>query len=170
MSLREIKARARRDLHEGMKVPAFYYPPKSPLPVSGFVRVHSKFDALGGVAGTSFEYAERREIKPKLVFWRSEINPVREAVVMISSAEGYRLNTIDPRDGDTVTAFVTLLNAKELATFIAPDQGSVAGGDLQLPGLAGYVPDTGMMPGLSFDGEVLFFITAFGSVELPSFG
>lgn len=170
MNLRDIKARARRDLHQAMRVLAYYYDPETLMPVVGSVRVHTKFDALGDVQGTSFGYAERRDIKPKLIFWRSEIDPVNNAVVMISSEEGYRVNTIDPPDLQTVTAFVTRLSAFERSKYLAPEDGAAAQASIALPGLTSYVPAGGGLPALAFDADLVVYITATGALDLPAFG
>lgn len=113
-ALREIKARARADLHEAMRVGALYYGANSEDPVPCFVRVHSKFAALGDVKGTSFSYAETREEVPQLIFWHSEVDPEPQGVVSIGPDEAYRVGTSDPPYGDTTTAYVTRLTLAEI--------------------------------------------------------
>lgn len=121
VSLREIKAQARRDLHEAMQVPAYYYATDDGPPQQCSVRVHTKFDAkLGDLKGTSFSYAETQAQVPKLIFWLAEIDPSNMAVVMISAAEGYRVDNVHPRDGATCTAEVSILTAEERAAFQYP--------------------------------------------------
>lgn len=147
MGLREIKERARRDLHRVMKVPGYYYAPHSLAALSVDARVHSKIDALGDVRGTSFGYAEKRETVPKLVFLREQIEPKQGGVFIVSTDEGYRLGVADPRDTITRTIIVTELNAKDMANFVAPNQGMVAYGDGMLPAIesAPFIEATGAL-------------------------
>lgn len=117
-----------------MLVPAFYYGPLDGMVARAInVRVHTKFDALGDVKGTSFGYAERIETVPKLVFLREEIEPVLHAVIVISAEEGYRVNVIEPPDGITRSAKVTVLTAGDLARYISPDEGLPVAGQSAIP-------------------------------------
>lgn len=126
MGLREIKATARRNLHNAMQVPAFYIedpeiiPLPDPLPCT--VRVHTAQTALGELAGTSFDYAEKHEVIPRLVFLFEEVpEPTRNSIVTILDPatllkEAYKVDNRHPRDGITVTADVILLTPEEYAT------------------------------------------------------
>jgi hypothetical protein len=112
MTLREIKARAREDLHRQMRVLCNYRSPQGALTLGVHCRVHSKFEAKGDMQGTSFNYAESVEKTPRLVFWRDQIDEptlVRGGVVVISADEAYRLDTVEPPDLQTVTWLVTAL-------------------------------------------------------------
>lgn len=123
MGLREIKAKARGDLHLAMRVPVAYVAPGGAIHTGVHARVHSKFDALGDLQGTSLNYAERIETVPKLVFWRAEIDlPVlkQQGIVVVSATEGYRLNTAEPPDLATVTWLVTILKAADLVGLPTP--------------------------------------------------
>src|SRR5688500_16180295 len=127
MSLREIKAKARRDLHEAMRVPALYLP-EWPIPegeeldpIPRHVRVHTKFNALGDVAGTNFNYAETLETTPKLVFWREELNPSEHGVVSVELGEAYRIGPVEPKDGLTITVTVTPLPASQAVGLPVPE-------------------------------------------------
>ncbi len=103
-----------------MKVPAFYYANRLAAPVEVNVRVHTKFKALGDLKGTSFSYAETEEEIPKLIFWRSEMEPANGSFVVVSAEEGYRVNHSDPPDGLTITAKVASLDAADLVGFSYP--------------------------------------------------
>ena len=100
-----------------MQVPAFYLPPGwSPDedPVAVNVRVHTSFNALGDVTGTSFKYAERSEVSPRVVFLRTQVNnPAVNAIVSVAEGEAYRVVAADPPDNMTVTADVVPLNAAQ---------------------------------------------------------
>lgn len=117
-ALREIKARARSDLHEGLKVSALYIaaPGGPALPIG--VRVHTKFAALGNVQ--PFDGAERQEPVPRLIFRRSEIVPKRLGIVSVEPGEAYRVENVLPPDGDFVTAQVVRLPAEETAGLPVP--------------------------------------------------
>ncbi len=120
MSLRDIKAQARGDLHQAMQVPAIYVAPggaQSPCTC----RVHSKFDALGDMQGTSFNYAETIEKTPRLVFWLAGLPALEQrGIVVILDAlgeptqEAYRLNTVEPPDLQTVTWLVVALPVSQI--------------------------------------------------------
>jgi hypothetical protein len=121
MGLREIKAQARRDLHEAMQVPAYYYATVLAAPVPVNVRVHTKFNQqLGDLKGTSFSYAETEAQLPRLVFWRAEVDPDNNALIMIGPEEGYRINHVHEPDGPTRTAEVSFLDAAERAALSYP--------------------------------------------------
>lgn len=120
---RQAKLRAREALHRELSVPAFYFPHGDPSEAHTEinVRVHSKWEALGDMAGTSFEYAERREEVPKIVFDLREVTPQRNAVVVVSETEGYAVDHYDPSDDFTTTAAVKRLSNSEVANYPAPE-------------------------------------------------
>lgn len=119
MSFRDVKNAARLDLHQAMQVEANYYAGGAPaVPIT--VRVHSKTKALGDLQGTSLTYAEVREDVTRLVFLNSQITPVRGAVVVVAADEGYRVDTVDPKDGITRLAEVVEMTAAELVAFPPP--------------------------------------------------
>ena len=121
MGLRDIKNKARLDLHEEMKVPAFYFPPGSFVAAPCFVRVHSMFRALGDIQSNQVGLAEREEMVPRLVFLASEIVPARAGIITISATEGYRIDVVQPPDGLTITAFVVPLTVTQLAGLTYPE-------------------------------------------------
>ena len=122
MGLRDIKNKARLDLHEEMKVPAFYYPPGGSVATPCFVRVHSMFRALGDIQSNQVGLAEREEMVPRLVFLASEIVPARAGIVTISATEGYRVDVVQPPDGLTITAFVIPLTASQMVGLSYPEE------------------------------------------------
>lgn len=116
MGLREIKAKARRDLHNAMKVPAAYYASVLAAPVLINVRVHTKWTEEGDLKGTNLNYAERETTTPRIVFDRAEVaNPPRNSMVIITAEEGYRVGQTEPPDGITITAEVSPLSPADLA-------------------------------------------------------
>jgi len=118
-SLRDIKTRARRDLHQTMSIPANYYASRGAAAVPVTVRLHTKFDRLGELRG--IPAAERSEVIPKAIFLRSEITPVRNAFLVVDAEqsfsgerEGYRLAVIEEPDGITQTANLTPMTAAQI--------------------------------------------------------
>jgi len=130
MGLREIKAKARADLHREMRVRALYVPPGlDPEPIPCYVRVHTKFTQLGDQKGTSLNSAETEEKVPVLIFWGTEVpEPKRAGYVTISEAdtgtgrpEAYRLGVILPPDGATITARVAEMSESQMTGLLFPE-------------------------------------------------
>lgn len=122
VGIRDIRNQARKDLHQAMQVPALYYAQKGDEGVAVSVRLHTKFDALGGrmSPGSDENYGGRVEEVPRAVFLLSEISPSRNAV--FACADGtYRIDYVEPPHGLTVTANVKKVPDKELADFPAPE-------------------------------------------------
>jgi len=110
-----------------MRVPAFYIVGDSE-PLLVHVRVHTKFDALGDMKGTNFNYAEREDILPQILFMRDEVpSPVRGAYVSIEQGEAYSINHTEPADTISVTAFVAPILPSELAELNLPYPGATDG-------------------------------------------
>lgn len=123
MSFRELKARARTQLHSRMKVKTLFYGDGPDGPSSlVYPRVNSKLDAAGDLQGTSLSYAETIEVQPKLIFLRSEHQPPKHGVYIISDVEGYEVTHLDPPDGVSVTAICAPLSKNELAKYKPPSE------------------------------------------------
>lgn len=116
--LRDIKRQARRDLHNEMRVPVLYLSTPTATPVPVGARVHSKFRALGDQPGTSLNSAEREEIVPRIIFFRSDLpaEPVRGAIVSVEAGEAYRVDVVLPADDQFVTVRVIQMTPTMLAT------------------------------------------------------
>ena len=117
---RDIKRKARRALHTRLLVPALYIiDGEAPIPVN--VRLHTKFDALGDMKGTNFNYAERVDTLPRILFMRDEVvMPARGAYVSVEADEAYSIDYADPADDISITAFVTPLLPAELEALNLP--------------------------------------------------
>ncbi len=121
-SFRDIKRKARRDLHERMRVAALYIesPDAEPRPVT--VRIHTKFDTLGDQKGTNFNSAEREDVIPRILFWREEVpSPKRLAIVSVASGEAYSVDAVLPPDDLTISAHVVQLHASEMVGLPLPE-------------------------------------------------
>ncbi len=114
-SLRTLKRRARRDLHNALLVPALYLLGDSPWvdPPLIHVRLHVKFNDVGDLQGTNFHFATRQEVTPKIVFDLGEIDPVGGAIISIEAGEAYRVDNLMPPDDQFVTAEVIRLSARQ---------------------------------------------------------
>ena len=106
LSFFEQKRRARKHLHRGLSRPAYYFP--DPDNTDDWqeihVRVHYKFNALGDMKGTSFDFAEKQEVIPRIIFDNSEIAPQNHAVVCLLAGEAYQVDNVLPPDDFTTTA------------------------------------------------------------------
>lgn len=113
-------------LHDVMAVPALYFArpyvagdtPVQPITV----RVHDKFALVGDLKGTNFNYAEFEDNAPRIVFMRSEIEPVRNMIVSVEAGSAYRVDTVLPPNDETVTARVARLHVSETAGFPVPGE------------------------------------------------
>jgi hypothetical protein len=127
MSVRDIKRASRRRLHAHMKLAAIYIPPPhaAGLPVSIYVRVHSKSQALE-MAGADDRATARIFSTPSLVFMRSELTEAdvilkARGIVSVGSGEAYRLVLAEPPDDITVKWTVEQLTEKESDGLPVPD-------------------------------------------------
>lgn len=121
MTLRAIKDKARSRLHERMRVETLCYTdgPGGPSETV-WLRVNSKDEAVGDLAGTSLAYAERVETVPKLIFLVADHVPSRNNDYIVSATEGYRVDTLEPQDGITITAVCTRIKSQEIGSYTPP--------------------------------------------------
>lgn len=145
MAFRDIKRRARRDLHNALKVAAYYFLDDEDGQILGvpepvYVRVHTTWEKAGDMAGTNLSYAEVQEIAPRIVFMADEVAaPVRHAIVSIAVGEAYRLDNVLPRDDITITAEATRIPVGKTIGFpVPPDSGEFPPGPPDPP-VTGYV-------------------------------
>lgn len=120
-SFRDIKRRARGDVHRHMRVPALYIESVGAKPRRVMVRPHTQFSALGDMKGTSFSYAERIEFTPTCIFWRDELpEPRRNAIITVQEGEAYYLDTVLPPDGQTIKVNLVPILGAELEALNLP--------------------------------------------------
>jgi hypothetical protein len=97
-----------------MHVPAFYLADRNAVPVPCFVRVHTKFQALGDQVGTNLNYAEREDVTPRIIIWREEIpQPTRNAIISVEPGEAYLIDNVNPPDDLTITAMVVAMEHED---------------------------------------------------------
>lgn len=121
MALRDIKRKARRDIHHGMNVAVFYIPSDGSAPVPLDVRVHTKQEAItldGGNSTVAGNLGSRRDVAPKILFWRDQLAEMRLAlsrtgVISVEPGEAYSLDNSEPPDGQTITWYCTPLSERE---------------------------------------------------------
>lgn len=125
-NIRDIKRKARRHLHEHLKVPALYIAPGAE-PVLLHVRIHTKWDAttMDGGSGNGTMVA-RQSIMPKILFMLDEVAEsgarlVRKGIVSVEPGEAYRLDNDEPEDGISVSYIVVALRKDEAAGLPVPD-------------------------------------------------
>ena len=132
---RQLKLKARQDLHRGLQDDAFCYMSGGRVFKVVHVRSLTEWGALGDVKGTSFIYAERNDTKKsQIIFLIEEHMPERGDIVMIAADEGWRVENTEPVYNVTQAANVVRLGAKELAQYKAP------------PDFAAYSAARGLLP------------------------
>lgn len=120
-SLRDIKKKSSRNLHTKMRVAAVYYANVTATPFLVYVRVHSEHTMHGDPSGTNLSSAEMHELKPAIIFDRLEVDkPPRKSFVVISDDEGYKVETIRPKDGEFIKAEVVSMTTAELVGKYTP--------------------------------------------------
>lgn len=116
--------RGRAQLHDHMSVPALYfasrYVPGDTLVMDITVRVHDTLHVLGDLKGTNFNYAEIEDNSPRIIFMRSEVEPVRSMTVSVEPGVAYRVDTVRAPNDITVTARVARLTKDEMAGLPVP--------------------------------------------------
>lgn len=111
MSIRDLRNRARTDLHNAMKIPAAYIAPGAGgAPVPCGIRVHHRTKPFGDMTGFDYAPAERIEDVPEIVALVAEVSPERGGVFSIAPLEAYAVETVMLPDGITVTCQVSRLN------------------------------------------------------------
>lgn len=126
--IRDIKRKARRELHDAFKV-AVIYIPRVGGPVLLHARDHTKFivnKIEGAVRSGNGQMVARQEAEPSLIFMRDEINAlgltlVKGGIISIERNEAYRLDNAEAPDDITVKWFCTqITNVDELTALPVP--------------------------------------------------
>ena len=119
-TIRDIKRKARRNLHDHMRVPAAYVLP-GVAPVLLHVRDHTKFLANaieGAVRSGNGQMVDRQEAAPSIVFMRDEVEMtgavlLKNGIVSIERGEAYRLQNAEAPDDITVKWYVTQITRQD---------------------------------------------------------
>lgn len=129
-SIRDIKRKARRDLHSLGKVAAIYLAPvDNPTPRNVTVRIHTKWDAttMDGASGNG-TMVSRQSIFPKILFMRDELADQgivlrRGGIISIEAGEAYKLDHDEPPDDISQSWFVTQLDEDDTVGLPVPEVG-----------------------------------------------
>lgn len=116
MGIRDIKRKARGDLHREMSIPALYLATKTSQPVPVTIRLLIKFAALG-IAKNG---AEMLEEVPKAVLLASEQMPSKNAILSVDPGEAYRIALVHPADDQFITVDIVKLSAAEASGLPTP--------------------------------------------------
>lgn len=111
-SFRDIKRKARRQLHSRMADTVLYVLLRAVQPQSVTVRLHLGFDALGEMRRQGF--AEQQEYKPQAVFMASEIVPNRDGFIVTQDMGVWKIDNTLPPDDITITAEVVKLSDNQV--------------------------------------------------------
>ena len=125
-NFRDIKRRARRDLHEHMKLPALLLANKAdPVGIPVTIRLHTKFMALGDQKGTSLNSAEMEAMIPKAILMLDQIPsiPAENSVLSVAPGEAYRISHAEEPDDISVTVHIVQLPLAKTVGFPVPDNG-----------------------------------------------
>lgn len=121
MSIRDLRNRARADLHNAMKLPAIYIAPGAGgAPTDCGIRVHHRTKPFGDMAGFDYAPVERVEDVPEIVALLAEVSPERGGVFSIAASEAYAVETVLLPDGITVTCQVSRLSEADSAGLPVP--------------------------------------------------
>ena len=108
VSFRDIKRRARRQLHSRMADLVLYVPTLQGQPRPATARLHLSFDAMGEMRRAGF--AEQQEYDPEIVFMASDVVPRRDGCVITKDMGVWKVSNTMPPDDITITAEVVRLS------------------------------------------------------------
>ena len=121
MTLADDKRTARARLHERLALPFRVYTEGETDSFSEVsARLFKSPELVGDVQGGGVGLAQVRDLRPRLVFLRSEHEPRRGNVyVLVTEGEStrddvYRVETLDPPDGITITAYCVWLSKTQV--------------------------------------------------------
>ena len=100
---------------------AFYLKDATSTPIPIRVIVTDRFQALGDLKGTNFNYAETLDNTPRIEMLTEEIDPKRTFCISIEKGVVYRIDTVQPPEDITVTANVARLPVEQTRNFPFPE-------------------------------------------------
>ena len=112
MSFRDAKRRIRRQLHAHAAEPVWYLAATGSDPVAATVRLHLNMSELGELLRGGF--ADRAELTPRIIFLRSQVVPVRDAIVVTRDLGAYYVDHDHAPDDITVTAEVVKMTPSQI--------------------------------------------------------
>jgi hypothetical protein len=121
-TFREVKRKARSQLHQRLAEPALYLTDPIASPVGITVRLHLDFSQVGELLRGGF--ADRQEMTPQIIFLGSQIVPVRNGIVVTKDLGAWFVDNTLPANDITIAAEVVR---------ITPGQATGYGWDPLLP-------------------------------------
>ncbi len=104
---REMKRKARLQLHQALSEPALYLSERTAEPVLVTVRLHMTFGELGDLLATRVGFGERQEMTPRIVFLKSQVRPVNGGFVITKDMGAFKVDNDLPPDDITIMAEVS---------------------------------------------------------------
>lgn len=119
--LRSEMERARRDLHDTLQIPAYYFVAgNNANPRLVKVRIHNRATMVGDLSGFPGA-AQVFDQAPSIVFLREDFDePKRGGIVSVAKGEAYRLDSVRPPDGITRTAMCIQLSESDANAYPTP--------------------------------------------------
>lgn len=122
---RDQKRAMRRRVQDHLSTPALLLQDSQDtvgLPIN--IRLHTKFGALGDLAGArNMNPAEFETLIPKVILWRDELiedPPRRGRIISVEAGEAYHLNHAEEPDDLTVTVTITKVDPDATVGFPVP--------------------------------------------------
>lgn len=91
------------------------------------VRVHDKFHAQGDLKGTNFNYVEMEDDSPYAIFWYEELvtqgltlTTLEKKILTFEPGRVYKVGAVKPRDDQTVTAQLSIVQDVDTEGFPYP--------------------------------------------------
>lgn len=115
---RDIKAKARDQIHRTFEVPAIYLTHLSGVPVAVQVRIHTGI-SQPAEDFTGIEMSPRFEMQPRIIFRSSQVsNPAPKGLVVVSATEMYRIGTSRPEREGFIEVDMTQIGRSELPLLV----------------------------------------------------
>ena len=113
-----LRHKSRLALHNALKRPAIHV--RGSVNTPCFARTKRVTTAHGDMTGSDFGAAERMVEVPEIIVWLTEIDLKRRDVFSFGVNEAWRVETVQPADGQTQTAQVSRISETEAATYAVP--------------------------------------------------
>ena len=119
MDFKDIRNNARLKVHENFKLSAIaYLPDGQRLPVT--CRLQRSLESGGDLPQTGFDYPDRVEITPRLVFLKAEHIPDIDNIYSFGDDGIYIVRKVDGTDGITITAETNRIADERLEDYPGP--------------------------------------------------
>ena len=120
MSIRDLKNKSRRALHDRLGFRAIYVDLDTRAETPCTIRVHEYQGSAGDMAGFDYAPAERLFEAPQVVILKDALVPTRAGVFSVAPDEAYQCETVKPPHGITVTIEATRMTQTEIDAAALP--------------------------------------------------